>query len=530
MSVSNIPASVAAFAVPRLFHNTWAKTFICYPQAYFQPRDEAEIVELVKTARQVNKTIMVVGSGHSPSDITMTKDWVVNLDRYSRVLKVAPHESGKYTDVTVEAGMRIYQLNEFLAKKGLAIQNLGSISEQSVAGIISTGTHGASPFHGLVSQQVVDLTVVNGKGEVVKCSPTLNQSLFRAALLSLGKIGLISQVTLRTVPRYQIKSRQEIISFQTLLENWDSIWTSDEFIRVWWFAYADKCVVWRASKSSDPLSEPRKSWYGTRWGRLFYESLLWVSVHVAPRLTPYVERFIFSRQYGTKETLGQGEFAVQESVAGLNMDCLFSQFVNEWAAPLTNGPEILRSLDNSIKEAARRNQFYVHAPIEVRCSNTTSSGSIEDPDVSQRGLIHPGPVVGNNLRPLLDNTPQLAYVPQDSVTNSQLTLYINATMYRPFYTSVPIGKWYSIFEETLEAAGGKPHWAKNFIGSESLASQQDKRYKDGEMKGFAYKMEEWFGEDLHTFKKVRAENDPDGVFLSGLEWAVRNGIVDEPVE
>ncbi|KAH3666332.1 hypothetical protein OGAPHI_004521 [Ogataea philodendri] len=522
MTNSVLPAGLQGLVVPRFIHRTWAKTFFCKPEYYFQPRTVEDLQEIVHSARKSGRTVMTVGSGHSPSNLTMSDDWIVNLDKFNKIVKESVSPDGKYTDFTVEAGIRIYQLNQFLATKGLAIQNLGSISEQSMAGIISTGTHGSSPFHGLVSQQVVDITLVNGLGELVKCSPTEKPDLFRAACLSLGKIGLIAYVTIRTVPRYQIRSRQEVITFDTLLDKFESIWTSDEFVRVWWFPYTERCILWRASKSTDPISTPRPSWYGTKFGRLFYESLLWISVHILPRLTPFVERFVFSRQYGLTETYGSGDIAVQESVEGLNMDCLFSQYVNEWAAPLTNGPEILRSLAATINDAAKSNKFYVHAPIEVRCSNTTCSNSLEPQDLTERTTTSPGPIYGNNLRPLMDNTPRLSWVPQENVTNSQLTLYINATMYRPFFSFVPIGKWYAIFEETMEAAGGKPHWAKNFIGTGASNFK-----KDGEMIGFKDKMEEWFGDDLTLFRELRRENDPDGVFLSGLDWVKMNGIISE---
>ena len=512
-----------------IFSN-WAGIFSCKPSLYFQPSTLDEIVGLVKGAREANTTIMVVGSGHSPSDLTMTNEWLVNLDKFNKVLDLQKDKSGLFTDVTVEAGLRIYQLNEYLADNGLALQNLGSISEQSVAGIISTGTHGASPYHGLVSQQFVNLTIVNGKGEIVYLDSETNQDVFRAALLGLGKIGIIVKATIRAIPAFNIKSSQEVINFETLLEKWDTLWVSSEYIRVWWFPYAKKCILWRGQKTEEPLSAPRESWYGTKLGRLFYESLLWIAVHIYSPLTPYVEKFIFNRQYGTVETLGNGAIAVQPSVEGLNMDCLFSQFVDEWAAPLNNGPEILRSLEHYINTAAVNHDFYVHVPVEVRCSNTTTTNAIGNvADVTNRTEISPGPIKGNDLRPLLDNTPTLNYAPLSDVTNSQLTLYINATMYRPFFTNSPIGKWFKIFEETMGAAGGKPHWAKNFLGSVEWAAgdvKEEKAYKDGEMRGFAKKNQEWFGENLKTFKRIRKEQDPYNVFLSSKEWAIRNGIVD----
>lgn len=552
----SVPESLAAFRTAKLFHRTWAGTFQCKPLAIFQPSNVAQIQELVNQARINKKTIMTVGSGHSPSDLTMTNEWLCNLDKFDRVLKkeefYGPDKNGgkevKYVDLTVEAGIRIFQLNEYLKEHKLAIQNLGSISDQSIAGLISTGTHGSSQYHGLVSQQVVSITVINGEGKLVECSSVENPKLFRAALLSLGKIGIISQVTLRAVPMYTIKSKQEIIKFSTLLREWDTIWLESEFIRIWWFPYSGNCVCWRASKSDDPLSPPRASWYGTTIGRFFYESLLWVSVNLLPKITPWVEKFVFSQQYGNVETLGSGDIAVQNSVEGLNMDCLFSQFVNEWSAPLNTGVEVLNKLNEKIQEAASKGDYFVHAPIEVRCSNVTNSDkpfvdsegnpTIHPPQdwLAQRDRLSAGPIPGNNFRPFLDNSPFQDYEPDaEKRSNDQLTLFINATMYRPFGFNVDIHQWFQIFEDIMGGAGGKPHWAKNFIGlpgdHESVSDIKSQLSFGGKkfytMLGFDPVMKKWFGDNLVAYNEVRKEMDPQGVFMSGKNWAKRNGILIE---
>lgn len=483
----------------------------------------------MNAARRENTTIVTVGSGHSPSDMCMTNDWLMNLDKLNKVHELKEFPDQHYADVTVDAGLRIFQLSDYLTEKGYAIQNLGSISEQSVAGIISTGTHGASPYHGLVSSQYVNLTIVNGKGEVVFLDSEHNPETFRAAMLSLGKIGIIVRATLRVIPSFNIKSTEEVIHFETLLNKWDTIWTSSEFIRVWWYPYTRKCVLWRGVKTSDPVTPPRKSWWGTTLGRLFYESLLWISSKIYPPLTPFVERFVFSRQYGQVETFGNGAMAVATSINGLNMDCLFSQFVDEWACPLDNGTEVLRSLDHSITQAAQNKEYYVHVPVEVRCSNTTLPD--QNLSTSERTETSPGPVYGNILRPYLDSTPShCRYAPLPDITNSQLTLYINATIYRPFKCNTPIYKWFTLFENTMDAAGGKPHWAKNFLGSTSLVSNPPKKeseYGDYEMRGMAKRIEEWYGDDLKAFKKVRKEQDPENIFIANKDWAIRNGIVEQ---
>lgn len=509
----SLPASLVKIRVLKI-HHTWANTYTCSPQYYFQPKTIEDIREIVINAQKLRKKIMVVGSGHSPSDLTIVgnplNEWLVNLDKFNKFISEKPSSCGRYTDVTAEAGMRVYQLNEILEAKGLALQSLGSISEQSLAGIISTGTHGSSQYHGLVSSQVVNIKFINGMGEEVSCNEKENPDIFRAACLSLGKIGLITEVTFRAVPKFQLRSVQEVINIETLIEKFDSIWTSDEFIRIWWFPYTKKCILWRASKSTDPISEPRKSWYGTFLGRLFYESCLYVCVKFFPKLTPYVERFVFSRQYGNVETFNKnGDVAVQNSVDGLNMDCLFHQYVDEWACPLTNGPDIIRLLAKSIEEAKSVNEFYVHSPIEIRCSNTTLPSEAQD--LSGRKLIDKGPIFGNILRPYLDTTPKLNYLPIEKVTNSQLTMYINATIYRPFDYPTDYQRWFHVFEEIMEAAGGKPHWAKNY--DNSIVTKE--------------KMLEWYGDDLLKWREIRKRMDPSGVFLSGPEWLKRNGVVED---
>lgn len=506
----------------------WAGIYTARPQLYFQPSSIDEVVEIVNAARKHGKTVVTVGSGHSPSNMCVTDEWLVNLDNMQKLHEFKEYKDKHYADVTVDGGTRIYQLNEILGARGYAMQSLGSISEQSVGGIISTGTHGSSAYHGLVSSTIVNLTIVNGLAEVVFLDSDHHPDIFRAATLSLGKIGIIVKATVRAVPAFNIMSTQEVVNFETVLAKWDSLWTSSEFIRIWWYPYTRKCVLWRGTKTTRPVTEPRTSWWGTKIGRFFYETLLWISTKISPSLTPYVERFVFNRQYGMVETLGDGDQDVTTSIDGFNMDCLFSQFVDEWACPLDNGVEVLRSLDHSIAQAAQNKEFYVHTPVEVRCSNTTLPE--KRLDSTDRTATSTGAVYGNILRPYLDNTPSnRRYAPFSDVTNSQLTLYINATIYRPFGCNTPIHSWFSLFEDTMATAGGKPHWAKNFLGHTQWAEgdvKADSQYDDFEMRGMAKKMKEWYGDDLVKFKKIRREQDPHNVFLMNKEWALRNGIAD----
>uniref|UniRef100_A0A060T4P9 D-arabinono-1,4-lactone oxidase n=1 Tax=Blastobotrys adeninivorans TaxID=409370 RepID=A0A060T4P9_BLAAD len=506
-------------AVKGYVHRTWAGTFKCKPERFLQPSTLDEIRQIVLQARQKNKTVMLTGSGHSPSHMTMTDQWLVNLDRFNKVVKVNRHKSGKFTDVTVEAGMRVYQLNKFLASEGLSIQSLGSISDQSMAGVISTGTHGSSAYHGLVSQQIVDLSIMTGSGEVIKCSTTEHSDMFRAGMLSLGKLGIITEVTIRAVPVYTLETVFEVVPFDRFMnELWDTVWLSQEYVRVWWFPYARQVVLCRGQKSQKPADENTSSYFENPIRRFLYQAALLFAVKVMPSVTPLIERLAFKLQYGYKDTYDKTEPVVFECVRGHNMDCLFSQFVNEWAMPLTEGKRVLRELEQVIDKAAETGEFYAHSPFEVRIANTTGTGKPVDLD----NIPEFGAIPGNELKPLLDPTPKLPYASgEGKVTYDSITLYLNATMYRPFGIDCPVDKWYQKFESIVGPAGGKPHWAKNFLGSQGSST------KDGQMRGLQGVIKQWYGDDLDVWKKIRKQNDPTGIFLPpNNDWAKINGLVD----
>lgn len=448
-------------------HYTWAKTFSCRPELYITPRSLEEIQKVVKLARRCRRRIVVVGCGHSPSTLTCTSSWMVNLDHYSSVLKV---DKAKKT-ITVEGGIRLRQLNEESNKHGLTIPNLGSIDDQSVVGAIATATHGSSLKHGLLSENVKSLRIVLANGQAVRCSNEQNQELFRAALISLGALGIITEVEYQLVDACSIEWEQRLEHLTSILYTWDTtLWTTKEYTRVWWMPYMKRAIVWSAEKTTKPLRAPVESFYGGSVGFHTYHNLLWVSNYI-PSILPYVEWFVFGMQYGFKP--GMTTSAVEPLRSGLLMNCLYSQFVNEWALPLSKGPEAITRLSDWINREGDSGAIpfdnrglYVHCPIEVRVSDTSESSP----------------------RPYLDNT-----------CNDGPTLYLNATLYRPYLQNPPCkDRYYEAFEWLMRDLGARPHYAKNwqFTSSEYMTSA--------------------FGEDMKKWASVRNEADPEGMFLG--EW------------
>jgi D-arabinono-1,4-lactone oxidase len=455
-------------------HYTWARTFYSRPELYIRPRSLAEIQQVVILARRCRRRIVTVGSGHSPSDLTCTSSWLVSLDDFNRILSISP-ESGI---VTVEAGIRLKDLGVELEKHGLALPNLGSIDHQSIAGVMATGTHGSSLRHGLLSECVLSLSLMLADGNTVRCSNADNPSLFRAALISLGALGIVTKIEFKAVPAFRVAWRQSTYPLSSVLACWSSgLWTSHEFIRIWWLPYSKSAIVWSADKTDLPLRPPPKTFYGGKVGYHIYHNLLALS-NWFPRILPWVEWFIFGMQYGFKHGAVVTN-AVEPSRQGLLMDCLYSQFVNEWAMPLEKGPEAITRLSawiNGDSETARipfdPRGVWVHCPIEVRVADTTLALS---------------------SRPYLD-----------PACRNGPTLYLNATLYRPYHRDPPCkDRYYEAFEWLMREMGGRPHWGKNF--SRGTAREELHELHETEM-------DDWL--------KVRNEVDVDGLFVG--EWHRRN--------
>ena len=445
-------------------HHTWAKTFHSRPELYLRPQSIAEIQKIVTAARRCRQRLTVVGSAHSPNDLTCTSSWTINLDDFNQVLSV-----DKQTNVAVmQAGIRLHMTGAALKEHGLAMPNLGSIDSQSIAGAISTATHGSSLQHGLLSDSVIALKIMLANGRVVLCSAEQNTDLFRAALVSLGALGIIVEITFQAVPTFDIEWVQSLHTLDAILTGWDEeLWTRAEFVRVWWLPYSKRAVLWKADKTTKPRRPPKSSWYGGALGYHTYHVLLYLAQWV-PRLLPTIEWFVFGMRYGFGD--GRSTTAVVDGHEGLLMDCLYSQLVNEWALPLEKGPEAIKRLSawlNGDEEMAKipmtSRGLYVHAPIEVRVSNTLPALP----------------------RPYLDPT-----------NASGPTLYFNATLYRPYHRDPPCHeRYYEAFEYLMKELGARPHWAKNMqtVSNDDLTSM--------------------YGDDLKEWSRIRHEVDPEGMFV-----------------
>src|SRR5690348_15738577 len=160
----------------------WAGTAAATPARWVQPRTETEISAAVKDAAVAGLQVRALGSGHSFTPAAATGGVALDLSQWTGIT-AADTRTGL---VTVRSGTTLRALNAELGGLGLAMANLGDIDVQTLAGALSTGTHGTGARLGGLATQVESLELVLADGSVVTCSAGSRPELFAAARVGLG--------------------------------------------------------------------------------------------------------------------------------------------------------------------------------------------------------------------------------------------------------------------------------------------------------------------------------------------------------
>jgi L-gulonolactone oxidase len=256
----------------RSIFTNWGQTYSCSPLAVFEPHSEAQCELVLELARREGRSVRAVGVGHSPSDLACTSEYMLRTDKLNRVLKVCvivlqtPTQliSLSYSYVTqvdyekryviAQAGITLHDLHVELAKHDLAMINVGSISDQTLAGIVTTATHGSGINYGVMSTHVLALTLLLADGSRITCSRYENADLFTASICGLGSTGLILSIQLEVEPAFRLREVQETFKFEHIMQNLDRFVYAAEHVRFWWFPTTGSVRV----SSSNRTYEVRK--------------------------------------------------------------------------------------------------------------------------------------------------------------------------------------------------------------------------------------------------------------------------------
>ncbi|NCF69775.1 MAG: FAD-binding protein [Chloroflexi bacterium] len=230
-----------------VFRN-WAWRFRYQPSNFIQPRTEEEIITAVKQARRIR----VFGSGHSFNRGVVSEETLLSLDNYSGVI----WKDTAKKQMAVKAGTRVRDVVKALLDEGWAFEALPSHDAQSIAGILSTDVHGTGRNWGFVSQSVAGLKLINGKGEVHECQPA--DDLFKAAIGGLGAVGIIVEVVVQGVDRFNVAQEVAIVENAFIEQNLDQLLRDNDHVSLYLFPFTDKCQInlWNSTEQEKSFLGP----------------------------------------------------------------------------------------------------------------------------------------------------------------------------------------------------------------------------------------------------------------------------------
>lgn len=216
-------------------HN-WSGSLRFRPARAFAPESEEEVVSLVTSARADRRTLRPIGSAHSATPIIATDDGLVSLDNLEGV---STHDTSAAT-ATVGSGSRLDSLSDQLVERGLSLPNYGDIATQTIAGVISTGTHGSGKTLPNLSMMLVGGRIVTGRGEVLAFDESSDRDLVQALRVSFGTLGIFTQLKLQLLPAYRLRRREWCAPLREVLPRLDPLADENRNFDFYWYPRSDE--------------------------------------------------------------------------------------------------------------------------------------------------------------------------------------------------------------------------------------------------------------------------------------------------
>ena len=316
-----------------------------------KPQTESELQQVVQNAQTSGRRVKAVGSGHSFTAIAVAEEVLVDLSKYDEILAIDKINQ----TVTVQSGIQLSKLNQALYENSLAMQNLGDIAYQTIAGAISTSTHGTGAKFTGIANQVVALRVVLADSSIVECSASVNAELFSCARVGLGAIGLISTVTLKVVPAFNLAVIEEPMRLDEVLQNLDLHVDSNDHFEFFWVPHTGWALTKRNNRNNLPIEPMSKMshWYSKTLMENYAFGAVCMLGKARPSLIPKLAKALPSSGRNEYSDASHKVFASKRIIKFYEM---------EYAIPREACAEAL----NRVRRMVTDSGFFLNFPVEVR--------------------------------------------------------------------------------------------------------------------------------------------------------------------
>lgn len=384
--------------------SNWSEQYTANPGQVYFPETVDEVCEIIADHANSKKTIRVTGAAHSFSPVALPEQSAMSLHYLRGLIEIDELEQ----TATFYAGTYLYEIGPILEEYGFALSNMGDIDEQTLAGAISTATHGTGVTLGSFASIVTMWGYVNGEGEYVE-HVRGDDDLSNALAVSIGLLGILVCVSIKVIPIYSLVYNserknlfEELTNFpQTIRENRHSEW--------FYFPGSETIQV----KKMNMVEAQRQPAISKKIDNLKVQLLENKVFSLASKLVKFKPSLALPVSKLSSKLIGEG------SRTDLSYEIFTTpravKFVEtEYAIPLEHFEACLKEVHHAFVSR----KFDVHFPIECRIT------------AGEQGFLSP--------------------------TQGNESAFIAFHMYKGM-DEKPYFEW---IHNLLESYGGRPHWGK----------------------------------------------------------------------
>jgi FAD/FMN-containing dehydrogenase len=214
------------------------------------PRDEEEVAALVRQAAQLGSRVRVAGAGHSFTPVVSTDGLLLDLSALTGVLSADPQRKR----ATALAGTTIREFYEPLWREGLALKNQGDIDTQQIAGAVATATHGSGIRNTCFSGVVRGVRLVTATGEVRDIGES-EPGLLRTAQVSLGMLGVMTQLELEVTDAYRLTEQVDLWPWQEVVDRWDELVHNHRHFGFFWLPAEESAALYNLESHGGTMAD-----------------------------------------------------------------------------------------------------------------------------------------------------------------------------------------------------------------------------------------------------------------------------------
>jgi L-gulonolactone oxidase len=450
----------------------WQGNLKCQSEVYY-PTKLDDLKVIVRRANVEGKTIRVSGGGRgwtggsfSMSPIVKNDDGI--LVKLQNLNKGYAHNDDSLR-ITVEAGMKVAQLEELVSRNHLSFEVMPVPVFIEVGGSVALGCHGSGFNLGTFSDQVVSMDIVTADGNVKTISESNDPELMRAARVNLGALGIVHTITFQCVKQFKLRSVTERLDVKPTIDNIKDLVEAHDYFEVFWVPFGPQLwvkkydkVAWETPSRNVPSRWDRfVGWGQTQLGTIGLEIL-----NYFPRLTPAQNHILLRLQ--KNETV----------VAPAHYVFHYQEFFPRKLWDLSYGFDVGDDFSN-FKSAWNfvMDRVCEFAQPKGSCTSAWPFSYSSDGIFPQNFVLH-GRFIRNSD----------AYL-APSFGNSHTCMLQVVT-----YFGTDSAQFLAEIEEHLLSLGGRPHWGKTF----------NTEIDFGKL----------YGENLQKFNTIRRQMDPKGIFLN----------------